>query len=98
MYHEDKVYPEDKAKLGRYLGPTEPGIGSVMNYYVLQSTGEVGTKRTIIKLTPQEQEDRTMLKEQQAFDNRVIQSWAIRRWIKTLLLSKQVVGSKSAMP
>jgi hypothetical protein len=52
MYHEDKGFPEDKAKLGRYLGPTEPGIGSVMSYYVLQSNGEVVTKRTIRKLTP----------------------------------------------
>jgi hypothetical protein len=46
MYHEDKGYPEDEAKPGRYLGPTEPGIDSVMNYYVLQSTGEVVTERT----------------------------------------------------
>jgi hypothetical protein len=52
MYHEDKGLPEDKAKLGRYLGPTETGIGSVMSYYVLQSNGEVVTKRTLPKLTP----------------------------------------------
>jgi hypothetical protein len=72
-YHADKGYPEDRAKLGRYIGPTEPGIGSVMSYYVLQHNGEVVAKRTIRKLTPQEQEDRTMLEEQQAFDNRVNQ-------------------------
>jgi hypothetical protein len=71
MYHEEKGYPEDKAKLGRYLGPTEPGIGSVMSYYVLQYNGEVVTKRTIRKLTPQEQEDKTVLKEKQAFDEKV---------------------------
>jgi hypothetical protein len=71
MYHEDTGYPKDKAKLGRYLGPTEPGIGSVLNYYVLQHNGEVVTQRTIRKLTPQEQEDRTMSKEEQAFDDKV---------------------------
>jgi hypothetical protein len=64
MYHEDKGYPKIKAKLGCYLGPTEPGIGSVMNNYVLQHYGEVVTKRTIRKLPPQEQEDRTVSKEQ----------------------------------
>jgi hypothetical protein len=73
MYHEDKGYPENKAKLGRYLGPTEPGIGSVMSYYVLQHNGEVVAKRTIRKLTPQEQEDETMSREQQAFDGKVTQ-------------------------
>jgi hypothetical protein len=72
MYHEDKCYPEDKAKLGSYLGPIEPGIGCGMNYYVLQSNGEEVTKRIIRKLTPQELEDRTTLKEQQTFDNSVI--------------------------
>jgi hypothetical protein len=71
MYHEDKGFPEDKAKLGRYLGPTEPGIGSVMSYYVLQSNGEVVTNRTIRKLTPQEREDRTMLKAWHEFDIKI---------------------------
>jgi hypothetical protein len=71
MYHEDKGFPEDKAKLGRYLGPTEPGIGSVISYYVLQSNGEVITKRTRRKLTPQEREGRTMLKEWYEFDIKI---------------------------
>jgi hypothetical protein len=45
-----------------------------MNDYVLQSNGEMVTLRTIRKLIPQEQEDKTTLKERQAFDNTITQT------------------------
>ena len=43
-----------KEHLGQYLGPTLPGHGSTMSYHVLQHSGEVVSRTSIHKLTPQE--------------------------------------------
>ena len=44
-YHDGASFPEDKVKLGKYLGPTHPGIGSVMAYHILPISGKplIGT-------------------------------------------------------
>jgi hypothetical protein len=57
------------ALLGQYAGNDkweteikiqEAVLHTRMSFYVLQHNGEVVTKRTIRKLTPQEQEDKTV--------------------------------------
>ena len=48
--------PSDKVQLGRYLGPTEPGIGSTMSFYILQSNGEVVRRVSVCRLRPEEHE------------------------------------------
>jgi hypothetical protein len=69
MYNDDAGYPEDTENLGRYLGPTEPGIGSVMSFIILRPSGRVvHTRTTVQKLTPQELEDKTHAKLQETFD------------------------------
>ena len=47
-------FADGKEHLGRYLGPTLPGHGSTMSYHVLQHSGEVVSRTSIRKLTPQE--------------------------------------------
>jgi hypothetical protein len=60
MYNDEAGYPEDTEKLGQYLGPTEPGIGSVMSFIILQPSGRVVHRTTVQKLTPQQElEDKT---------------------------------------
>ena len=36
---ETSKFPESQEQIGRYLGPTQPGIGSVMSYIVLNDKG-----------------------------------------------------------
>jgi hypothetical protein len=71
MYNDDAGYPEDSEKLGRYLGPTEPGIGSVMSFIILHPRGRVVHRTTVLKLTPQELEDKTHAKLRETFDRDV---------------------------
>ena len=41
-YNESQVqFPDVKVLLGRYLGPTEPKVGSVLTAKILKSNGEV---------------------------------------------------------
>jgi hypothetical protein len=68
MYNDDAGYPEDTEKLGRYLGPTEPGIGSVVSFIILRPSGRVVHRTTVRKLTPQELEDKTHAKLRETFD------------------------------
>lgn len=68
MYNDATTYPEDKEKLGRYLGPTLPGIGSVMSYKILRSNGERVFRSTMRKLTPQEWEDKSHTALRKTFD------------------------------
>ncbi len=51
MYNDDVGFPEDKQKLGRYLGPTDPGIGSTMSYKILRPSGKLVRRTTVRKLT-----------------------------------------------
>jgi hypothetical protein len=47
-------FPEYKTVLGRYLGPTNPGIGSVMSYKVLKANGKIEHRNSIQQLTAHE--------------------------------------------
>ena len=40
-------FPELWEQIGQYLGPTQPGTGSVMSYYVLNNKG-IPLQRTMI--------------------------------------------------
>ena len=72
MYNEEKVgFPEDKEVLGRYLGATDPGVGSTMSYQILRPSGRVVHRRTIRLLTPQEWEDEDHEKLRNEFDSQV---------------------------
>ena len=71
MYHDSVGFPEDKEVLGRYLGLTDPGIGSTMSYQVLCPSGRVVHRSTIRLLTPQEWEDKDHEKLRDNFDSRV---------------------------
>ena len=72
MYNDDAGYPEDKQRVGRYLGPTDPGIGSTMSYKILRPSGKIVRRTTIRKLTPQEWEDKTHAKRRNEFDEDVV--------------------------
>jgi hypothetical protein len=55
LFHESVTqFPEDKIILGKYLGPTDPGIGSVMSAKILKSNGEVVRRNTFRLLSPEE--------------------------------------------
>ena len=51
MYNEPNLetskFPESREQIGRYLEATQPGIGSVMSYYVLNNKG-IPVRRTTI--------------------------------------------------
>lgn len=73
MYNDDVGFPEDKQKLGRYLGPTDPGIGSTMSYKILRPSGKLVRRTTVRKLTPQEWEDKANTKLRDKFDEDIAQ-------------------------
>ena len=54
MYSDNIAkYPDDRWKLGRYLGPAED-VGSAMCYWILRENGEVIPRSTIRGLTEEE--------------------------------------------
>jgi hypothetical protein len=71
MYYYPAKFPDDKEQLGRYLGPTRPGVGSVMSYKVLRQNGQVIRVDTLRKLTPQEWESESHKAARIAFDRTV---------------------------
>lgn len=71
MYYYPAKFPDDKEQLGRYLGPTRPGVGSVMSFKVLRQNGQVIHVDTLRKLTPQEWESESHKAARTAFDRTV---------------------------
>ena len=47
-------FPDQKVVLGRYLGPTEPEVGSVLTAKILTVSGEVLCRNTLRNLTAEE--------------------------------------------
>jgi hypothetical protein len=43
VYYNESIFqfPEEKVAIGRYLGPTEPEVGSVMTAKILKCNGEI---------------------------------------------------------
>jgi Reverse transcriptase (RNA-dependent DNA polymerase) len=71
MYHHPESFPNDKEQLGKYLGPTRPGVGSVMSYHVLRENGNVIVVDTLRKLTPQEMESGSHERLRHAFEQAI---------------------------
>ena len=61
-------YPESKERLGRYLGPCPPGLGSVMTSYVLGDESKVLMRDTIRPLTHEDFESPDTLQRMERFD------------------------------
>ena len=71
-YNESTAaFPESKVVLGRYLGPTEPEVGSVLTAKVLTLKGEVIRRNTFRHLTTEELESDDNRKERDDFDHKV---------------------------
>ena len=69
VYYNDPpgTFPEGKWHLGRYLGPTDPGKGSVMSYWILPISANPITRTTVRRLTPQELESRDIQRQMDDF-------------------------------
>ena len=54
-YNEAQAqFPDDKVCLGKYIGPTDPEVGSVLTAKILKSNGEVIRRNTFRHLTQEE--------------------------------------------
>jgi hypothetical protein len=63
-----RIIQKKRKEWGKYLGPTEPGVGSVVSHYVLMSNGQSITNMTIRKLVPQVYEDKSVQKSMEVYD------------------------------
>jgi preprotein translocase subunit Sss1 len=71
-YNDSNVqFPDQKVVLGRYLGPTEPEVGSVLTGKILTATGEVIRRNTFRHLTDAEIASSDNRKERDKFDETV---------------------------
>ena len=61
-------YPDIPPTIGRYLGPTEPGVGSTMSYYVLNRKGAVVRRTQLRQLTKEEMNWDSIKRTQASFD------------------------------
>jgi hypothetical protein len=64
-------FPEPKVCLGRYLGPTDPEVGSVLTAKILKENGEIVRRNSYRHLTPDELEGETGIRERKLFDEAV---------------------------
>ena len=73
IYYNDTTvqFPDQKVILGRYLGPTEPEVGSVLTAKILTSSGEIIRRNTLRSLTDQEINCDDNRKERNSFDEKV---------------------------
>ena len=68
-FNESQVqFPETKVMIGRYLGPTEPEVGSVLTAKILKCNGEVVRRNTFRHLRQEEYESEESKKERSDFD------------------------------
>ena len=68
-YNETNVqFPDVKVCLGRYLGPTEPEVGSVLTAKILKPNGKVIQRKRFRHLTRQEFDSDETRKERETFD------------------------------
>lgn len=97
VYYNESIgqFPDPKQVLGRYLGPTEPEIGSVMTAKILTNTGEVIRRNTFRGLTPEEFDSLSNQEERKAYD------MAVRKRLGDPLMEKDiaiVLGVSSLTP
>jgi Reverse transcriptase (RNA-dependent DNA polymerase) len=73
IYYNDTAvqFPDQKVILGRYLGPTEPEVGSVLTAKILTKSGEIIRRNTLRSLTEQEVNCDDNRKERDSFDEKV---------------------------
>ena len=73
VFYNDPIteFPSAKETLGCYLGPTIPGQGSTMSYYVLPISGKPITWTSLYKLMPQEMESQNVQQQKDQFDVKV---------------------------
>jgi hypothetical protein len=74
VYFNDKdraQFPDQKVVLGRYLGPTEPEVGSVLTAKILTASGEVVRRNSLRRLTHEELSSDENRKERDTFDEAV---------------------------
>ena len=73
IYYNDTAvqFPDQKVILGRYLGPTEPEVGSVLTAKILTKSGEIIRRNTLRSLTEQEVNCDDNRKERNSFDEKV---------------------------
>ena len=64
-------FPDPKLVLGRYIGPTEPEVGSVLTAKILTETGEVVRRNTFRCLTQDELDSDVNRKGRELFDETV---------------------------
>ena len=69
---ETSKFPESRECIGRYLGPTQPGIGSIMSYYVPNDKGVPLRQTTIQALMLEERESETKAAIKKAFDATIL--------------------------
>ena len=69
VYYNESIamFPDPKLVLGRYLGPTDPEVGSVMTAKILTVTGEVVRRNTYRALTPEEWDSDANRKERELY-------------------------------
>jgi len=74
IYYNESIgkFPDPKQVLGRYLGPTDPEIGSVMAAKILTSKGEVIRRNTFRTLTPEEYDSESNREERNAYNKAVV--------------------------
>ena len=70
FYDSEVKYPEDKWKLGRYLGPSRD-IGPALTAKVLKHNGDVRHLTTLRPLSEEEREDVKVKEAMTAFDNNI---------------------------
>jgi hypothetical protein len=72
-YYNDSnaQFPDQKVVLGRYLGPTEPEVGSVLTGKILTATGEVIPRNMFRHLTDAEIVSSDNQKERDKFNETV---------------------------
>lgn len=74
VYFNDKdqaQFPDQKVALERYLGPTEPEVGSVLTAKILTASGEVVQRNSLRRLTHEELSSDENRKERDTFDEAV---------------------------
>jgi hypothetical protein len=77
-YNDSNVqFPDQKVVLGRYLGPTESEVGSVLTGKILTATGEVIRCDTFTHLTDAEIASSDNQKERDKFNETVVNRWGV---------------------
>ena len=75
IYHESdpnhSKFPDVTPTVGRYLGPTDPGVGSTMSFNILNKRGRIVRRPGVRRLTNEEMNDPVMVKVMESFDESI---------------------------